>query len=187
MLALIVAMLNVMPPLTHAHVHSTGNLRDHPPEGEGQEVHGGHERPVLEPAARRAPAQRLAQRPEGDPGGPLSAQPHRHAAGLRGGDAHLLRRRADQAPRLPLCLHPGAVPRLLDRRGCQHHPLLHMSRLKRGSNTKHYPTQARAVNSSWRSLHYHLGFFNFFFFSSLLSLSLQRLHLFLCLKQTNWL
>lgn len=118
------------------HVLFTGNLWDHPQEGEGQEVHGGNERTVLEPAAGRAPAQRLAQRPAGDSGRPHPAQPHRHAAGLRGGDPHLLRRRADQAPRLPLCLHPGAVSRLLDRRGGQHHPLLHMSCLKVGTSER---------------------------------------------------
>ncbi|CAF89207.1 unnamed protein product, partial [Tetraodon nigroviridis] len=56
-----------------------------------------------------------------------AAEPHRHAAGLRGGDADLLRRRADAPARLPLRLHTGAVPRLLDRRGSQHHPVLHVS------------------------------------------------------------
>lgn len=111
----------------------TGYLRDHPQEGEGQEVHGGYERLVLEPAAGRAPDQRLAQWPAGNSGRPLAAQPYRHAAGLWGGDTHLLWRRADQAPRLPLCLHPGAVPRLLDWRGGQHHPLLHMKWLRKWS------------------------------------------------------
>lgn len=106
---------------------SAGHLRDHPQEGEGQAVHGGDERAVVEPAAGRAPAERLAQRAAGDAGGALAAQPHRNAAGLRGRDAHLLRRRPDPAARLPLCLHPAAVPRLLDRRGGQHHPLLHVS------------------------------------------------------------
>lgn len=104
-----------------------GNLWNHPQEGEGEAVHGGYEWTVVEPPAGRAPALRLAQRPAGDAGRPLPSQPHRHAAGLRGGDAHLLWRRADEAPRLPLCLHPGAVPRLLDRGGSQHHSLLPVS------------------------------------------------------------
>lgn len=91
-------------------------------------MHGGHERAVLEPAAGRAPAVRLAQRPAGDAERLLPPQPHRHAAELRGRDAHLLRRWREPSPRLPLRLHPGAVPRLLDRRGGQHHTLLLVSR-----------------------------------------------------------
>lgn len=120
--------LHTFHPLSFSPILS-GNIRDHPQKGEGQEVHGRYERTVLEPPAGRASAQRLAQRQTRDSDRPLPAQPHWHAAGLWGRDADVLRRRANQAPRLPLHLQPGAVPRLLDRRGGQHHPLLYVSRL----------------------------------------------------------
>ncbi|KAK7918940.1 hypothetical protein WMY93_010224 [Mugilogobius chulae] len=43
-----------------------GDIRVHPEEEEGQTVHGGHERAVLEPAAGRETAERVARRPTGD-------------------------------------------------------------------------------------------------------------------------
>lgn len=129
---------------------SPGNLREHPQEGKGQEMHGGNEWTVLEPAAGRAPAQRLAQRPAGDHPRQLTSQPHRHAAGLRGGYAYLLRSRPDKAARLPLCLHPGAVSRLLDRRGGQHHPLLFMSGLvEEGNKWNSRNTMTHGHNLTW--------------------------------------
>lgn len=111
-----------------------GDLRRHPQEGERQTLHGGYERTILEPAAGPAPAQRLAQWPERDTDGSLPAPAHWNAAGLWGGDAHLLWRRTEQTPCFPLCLQPGAVPCLLDRWGGQHHPVLRVSRGVR----KHY-------------------------------------------------
>lgn len=100
-------------------------------------MHGGNERTVLEPAAGRAAPESVAQWPTGDTGWPPAAQPHRDAAGLRGGDTHVLRGRPDQTARLPLCLQTGTVPSLLDRRGGQRHPLLHVRQFNYG-NLKHY-------------------------------------------------
>lgn len=105
----------------------TGDLRDHSQEGEGEEVHGGYEWAVVEPAAWRAPAQCLAQRPARDSGGPHAAQTHWHAIGLWGRDVDLLWWWPDPTLWLPLCLHTGVVPCLLDRRGSQHNPVLHVS------------------------------------------------------------
>ncbi len=58
----------------------------HPAEGEGQALHGGDERAVLEPAAGRAAAERVARRLQGgrrrSAADERSAAAHRDAAGL---------------------------------------------------------------------------------------------------------
>lgn len=93
------------------------DVPEHPAQREGQMLHGGHERAVVEPAAWRTSIERVARRMQGacrrSAAAEHAAAAHRDASGLRGRNAHLLRGRRASA-RLPLRIYTRAVSSVLD-------------------------------------------------------------------------